>query len=42
MFQENMINSFEEIVERTNNGDEETGQVLEELKLPHKKETMVC
>ena len=42
MFQENVINSFEEIVENTNKGDEETEQVEEELKLPHNKETTVC
>ena len=42
MFQEKLINSFEEIVERTNKGDEDTEQVEEELKLQHNKETTVC
>ena len=42
MFQEYVINSFEEIVERTNQGDKETEKVEEELKLPHNKETTVC
>ena len=42
MFQETVIISFEEIKERTNKGDEETGQVEEELKLPNNKETTVC
>ena len=42
MFQENVINSFGEIVERTNKGDEETGKIEEELKLPHNREITVC
>ena len=42
MFQETMINSPEEIVEMTNQGEDETGKVMEELKLLMNKETMVC
>ena len=42
MFQETKINSPEEIVEMTNQGEDETGKVMEELKLLMNKETMVC
>ena len=42
MFQETVNNSPEEIVEMTNRGEEETGKVVEELKLLFNKETTVC
>ena len=42
MFQETVIISFEEIVEMTNKGDEETEKIEEELKHPHNKEMTVC
>ena len=42
MFQETVIISFEEIVEMTNKGDEETEKVEEELRLLLNKDTTVC
>ena len=42
MFQETVIISFEEIVEMTNKGDEETEKVEEELILRLNEDTTVC